>query len=1248
MKRNLKKWLSAAMVLCLIMGLWPAALAEDESTEIAEVEQTEAIEEAEPVEAEVVSEPVEASSEEEIVFDLFSDEPSDEEAEQPLPVDEAEAELPEAEPLPKSGEIPIDAAHFPDSRFRDRVQRYFDTDESGTLSQQELNAVTRIDVSETGDIASLKGIEYFPELTELNCLENDIVSLDVSKNTKLEMILCRLNPMKTLKLGQLSKLKELTCFLCKLTELDISGCPALETLVCDDNAFRELDIRNCPKLIDAYVRGDHDTFIYDPDVRIITGLTPIDEDTFPDDNFRNYILSNLDKNGDGFLSDDEIEDADWIDCSNMGIKSLKGLDRFTNLLFFHCNGNELSSLDVSGFPGLQSLECADNALTKLDLSKNNVLFILDCSGNQLSELNLSAIRGLSKVNCSGNPLKKLVLGKDNNLHKLHCADGKLTQFVIDPSAAGDLSELDLSNNSLRTLDLRELDSLVSLNCSGNGLTELYLGRNADLETLSCTGNALEKLDIRNCEKLIEAYQKGNLQVDEGVRVIYDNSAVLDERFPDPGFYAALLVYDTDADGVLSKTEIAQVKDVRCADRGIQSLEGIQYLTALEKLFCEDNALTALDLSKNTRLQELKCCRNALTSLDLSKNTALEYVDCYDNQLTSLVLGKNTKLIWVDCSGNKLSSLDLSKNTALHELICGENRFDALDLSKNKALINFYCSQGRLSSVNFSGCTKLEEVSIEEAHLEKIDLSGCAALKSLQVGWNDLTRLDLSGCPNLDELEVHYNQLETLDVTCCPKLTTLVTYMNGLPKVDISECPDLIDAYENGQRSEKEDYVGYENDEIYLRVDHTSEVVTVSEVPVFVMSGNAEHEIYIGEKFKVRLEGGAIKSLKSSAAKTAEPDARGVVTGKAEGDCKLTVTPESGKALTLKLKVKDPHKPDTIEIADPGVEYLGLGDTLSLETVMTSQLEPAQAKLKWKSSRAAIASVDQSGVVTGKKAGAATITVTTDNKLSASIDIEVKDVHAPTNIAIKPMEKAYLGLGDTYQLAWEIGALEMPAREKLTFKSGKAAVASVDKNGLVTGKKAGTATITVTTDNKLSATIDIEVVDVQAPTSIAFKPLAQPYLKLGEKVQLEWTIEAMEEPAREKLSFKSGKAAVASVDKNGLVTGKKAGHAAVTVTTDNKLSATIEIEVVDVHAPTSIAFTTDLLTRPAGTTLSLLDEYLTVKAIEEPTTKLTWRSSKAAVASVDRSGNLTFKKPGEADITVTTGNKLSATLKVVVE
>jgi hypothetical protein len=127
------------------------------------------------------------------------------------------------------------------------------------------------------------------------------------------------------------------------------------------------------------------------------------------------------------------------------------------------------------------------------------------------------------------------------------------------------------------------------------------------------------------------------------------------NFPDENFRAVVAgtSIDKGADGYLSDEEIAAVTELFVIEKNIASLKGIEFFTALTELYCYNNQLTSLDVSKNTALTVLSCFNNQLTALDVSKNTALEELYCYENQLTSLDVSKNTALTELACFGNQI-------------------------------------------------------------------------------------------------------------------------------------------------------------------------------------------------------------------------------------------------------------------------------------------------------------------------------------------------------------------------------------------------------------------------------------------------------------------------------------------------------------------------------------------------------------------------------------------------------------------
>ncbi|NCC44922.1 MAG: hypothetical protein EOM18_15390, partial [Clostridia bacterium] len=86
-------------------------------------------------------------------------------------------------PTPRTGDIGINETTFPDETFRNYIKKVKDKDSDGSLSATEIAGVTEINVKDKTAITSLKGIEYFTALKELNCNSTGITSLDVSSNT---------------------------------------------------------------------------------------------------------------------------------------------------------------------------------------------------------------------------------------------------------------------------------------------------------------------------------------------------------------------------------------------------------------------------------------------------------------------------------------------------------------------------------------------------------------------------------------------------------------------------------------------------------------------------------------------------------------------------------------------------------------------------------------------------------------------------------------------------------------------------------------------------------------------------------------------------------------------------------------------------------------------------------------------------------------------------------------------------------
>ncbi|MBR4713299.1 MAG: hypothetical protein IKP27_06445 [Paludibacteraceae bacterium] len=107
-------------------------------------------------------------------------------------------------------------------------------------------------------------------------------------------------------------------------------------------------------------------------------------------------------------------------------------------------------------------------------------------------------------------------------------------------------------------------------------------------------------------------------------------------------------FDLDGDKCISRYEARLVKSLNIAYKGITSFDEINYFTNLEELYCHDNKLTTIDLSKQTKLRKFYCSQNQFTTLDVSHNLDLDTLICDKNSLSTLDVSKNSKLKTLYC------------------------------------------------------------------------------------------------------------------------------------------------------------------------------------------------------------------------------------------------------------------------------------------------------------------------------------------------------------------------------------------------------------------------------------------------------------------------------------------------------------------------------------------------------------------------------------------------------------------------
>lgn len=405
------------------------------------------------------------------------------------------------------------------------------------------------------------------------------------------------------------------------------------------------------------------------------------------------------------------------------------------------------------------------------------------------------------------------------------------------------------------------------------------------------------------------------------------------------------------------------------------------------------------------------------------------------------------------------------------------------------------------------------------------------------------------------------------------------------------------------------------------------------------------------------------------------DENGVVTAKSDGRAVIAVLSSSNFADTCLVDVQtsdegEPNPPET------NLPYIQLNETsvtlkAGREEILTYHITPMNANEAggtWTVNDESIATIDQNGIVTGVSKGVTYVTLTSNQNSNAKKycrvevwttdeenpvpGIEVNSIEMNTNsLQIKPEKTARL----SYTIA-----PQKASDKTVTWETNDASVATVDENGMVTGKKEGNAVISVTSNSNNSKKdyCIVQVSNYTSGTDVAFLFLTQTSftIKQGKEAKLSYMITPLNATDKT-VSWTTSDASVATVDKDGVVTGKAAGTATITATSNSNANAKGECKV-KVEASENPGWVTPGNTKIEATSVSLNkssvamktggQQKLTFKISPSNTTDQTikWTSSNTKIATVNN-GVITAKANGKATITAKTSNGKTASTTVTV-
>jgi len=404
------------------------------------------------------------------------------------------------------------------------------------------NGDTEIQVSEAAaynnqlncqslNITDLTGIEAFTSMTGLQCEDNLLTSLDVSACSSLIALYCHTNQLTSLNFSP--TVRELACSNNQLTSIDVSANTDLYILFCNNNQLTSLNVANgnnqimwtngfnttgntaltCIEVDDSYFSLVNWVYIdswtsYSNDCSGSFGCTV----TIPDANFKSYLVGNgaINTNMDTEIQCTEaVAFAGGINCNNMSITDLTGIEAFINLTTLECNYNPIGSLDLSSNSALTVLYCNSTSLTSLTLPSGTNFTNLIAQNNSLTSSNFSSVPNLSYLHIGGNLFTSLDISSNLALTSLYCNDNLLTS--IDISSNTNLIVVNVLGNVISSLNLSNNLALTNLDCSWNNLTALNISSNSNLSTLRCYNNTnLTSLDLSNNNALTVLQCQDNL------------------------------------------------------------------------------------------------------------------------------------------------------------------------------------------------------------------------------------------------------------------------------------------------------------------------------------------------------------------------------------------------------------------------------------------------------------------------------------------------------------------------------------------------------------------------------------------------------------------------------------------------------------------------------------------------------------------------------------------------------------------
>ncbi len=960
----------------------------------------------------------------------------------------------------------------------------------------------------------------------------------------------------------------------------------------------------------------------------------------------------------------------------------------------YCYGNQLTSLNLNNLTNLRTLNCGSNSLTSLNLTGLTNLTSLSCYSNYLTSLNLSGLTNLTSLSCGSNPLGSLNLDSLTRLSSLSCYSNQLTSLNL--TGLTNLTSLSCYSNSLTSLDLTGLTKLQTLQCNNNQLTSLDLTGLTQLRYFYCYSNQLTSLDLTGLTRLYYFYCYNNQLTSldlTGLTQLYYLSCYNNQLTSLTNFTGLTALYYlycyNNRITSLDLTGLTSLRYVRCYSNQISSLT-LTGLTNLQELHCGDNQITGFDFTGLSALKTVECYGNPCTSttygldttycnlpLKSTSDNAIIYVTTLSTPEPFVLAtnrgnaNDNNWKVYGRRGSSTASAYEITNTTGRY--VCGTILVTDVTLSPTSLNLIIGESDSVFATViPANAANKAITWSSSDTNIATVvagDVEGSAVVTAgIRDGTAIITVTTVDGSHTatcivtvripttgirLDKpvLTISTGESATLKSRVLPSNATnksVIWSSSDTRLATVAAGPTEGSAVVTAGDTAGTAIItattvdGSFTASCLVTVTIPVTGVTLSPTTLSLLSGES------GSIFATVLPVDATNqsliwsSSDPNVAIVASGDVAGsgvVTAGYVDGTATITVTTEDG-SFTAECLV-------TVTIPVTGVSLnkrltISVGESATL-TATVLPVDASNQSVTWSSSDPSVVTV-----VAGDVAGTAVVTAVSDIAGTATITVTTEDgnftarclvtVTIPVTGVTLSSPSLSLVTGETGNISAAL--LPVDATNKsVTWSSDNPAVASVTVAHvsdvcIVRGINAGTATITVTTEegNYTASCIVTVTGDAISVSSISVSPSSLA-LKVGESRNVVATI-LPADATNKAVTWNCDNPDIATVDDVGKVTALAVGTATITVTTeDGGKTASCLVTVYDTTiSVTGVTLDKETLTIKKGESATLTATVLPADASNK---SVIWSSDNPDIATVDDVGKVTALSAGTATITVTT-------------